>query len=89
MPITVLVADDHAIVREGLATLLASQPDIEVIGTAASGREALVQVLLLKPQVAILDISMPELNGIEATRQIIEKIPDMNIVVLSMHSSAG
>ena len=88
MPITVFVADDHAIVRDGLVNLLAAQPDIEIVGTAANGREALARVLRLKPQVVILDISMPELDGIEATRQILDKTPDAAIVILSMHSSA-
>ncbi|MEO8005851.1 MAG: response regulator transcription factor [Betaproteobacteria bacterium] len=88
MRITVFVADDHAIVREGLANLLAAQNDIEIVGTAANGREALAQVLRLKPQVVILDISMPELDGIEATRQIRDEMPDAAIVILSMHSSA-
>ena len=88
MPITVFVADDHAIVREGLVNVLAAQPDIEIVGTATNGREALAQVLRLKPQVVILDISMPEMNGIEATRQILDETPDAAIVILSMHSSA-
>lgn len=88
MPITVFVADDHAIVREGLVTLLAAQPDIEIVGTAANGREALAQVLRLQPKVVILDISMPELDGIETTRQILAKLPNTSVVILSMHSSA-
>ena len=88
MPITVFIADDHAIVREGLANLLAAQPDFEIVGTAANGREALAQVLRLKPQVVILDISMPELDGIETTRQILDEAPDAAVVILSMHSSA-
>jgi DNA-binding NarL/FixJ family response regulator len=88
MPITVFIADDHAIVREGLASLLDAQPDIDIVGTATNGREALAQVLRLKPQVVILDISMPELDGIEAARQILDEAPDAAIVILSMHSSA-
>lgn len=88
MPIRVFVADDHAIVREGLVTLLAAQPDIEIAGSAANGRDALTQVLQLRPPVAILDISMPELDGIETARQILDKAPTTAIVILSMHSSA-
>lgn len=88
MSISVFIADDHAIVREGLTTLLDSQSDIDVLGTAATGREALVQISHLKPHVAILDISMPELDGIEATRQLKKILPDLNVIVLSMHSSA-
>ena len=88
MPITVFVADDHAMVREGLISVLAAQPDIEIVGTAANGREALAQVLKLMPQVVILDISMPELDGIETTRQILAEMPDTLILILSMNSSA-
>jgi DNA-binding NarL/FixJ family response regulator len=87
-PITVFVADDHAIVREGLVTILGSASDIEVVGTAADGRDAVKQVLNLAPRVVILDISMPELDGVEATRQILAKLPKTGIVVLSMHSNA-
>ena len=88
MPITVVVADDHAIVREGLVMHLSTQRDIEIVGTATNGREAVALVLQFAPRVVILDISMPELDGIEATRQILEKKPDTAIVILSMHSTA-
>ena len=86
--IRVFIADDHAIVREGLVTVLSAQPDIEVIGTAANGREALAQVVQLTPDVAILDISMPDLDGVEATRQILARQPRTIIVILSMHGGA-
>jgi DNA-binding NarL/FixJ family response regulator len=86
--ITVFIADDHAIVREGLMTVLGSAPDIAVVGTAANGRDALRQILGLAPRVAILDISMPDLDGIETTRQILDKLPKTAVVILSMHSSA-
>jgi DNA-binding NarL/FixJ family response regulator len=88
MSISVFIADDHAIVREGLATILDAQPDIEVLGCAGNGREALVQVLRLLPRVVILDITMPELDGIETARQILAKLPNTLVIILSMHSSA-
>jgi len=84
---TVFVADDHTIVREGLASLLAAQPDIRVVGTAADGREALRQALALRPEVVIMDISMPQMNGIEAARELRERAPQVRVVILSMHSS--
>lgn len=86
--IGVFIADDHAIVCEGLVTILATQPDIEVVGTASNGRDALTQVVRLTPRVAILDISMPDLDGIEATRQILAKRPDTAVVILSMHGGS-
>ena len=85
-PISVFIADDHAIVRDGLAALLRTHPDIEVVGTAASGSDAVEQVKRLRPRIVILDISMPELDGIEAARQIRLALPDTGIVMLSMHS---
>ena len=88
MRTTVFVADDHAILRDGLATLLAAQPDMEVIGTAANGREAIAEVVRLAPRVAIIDISMPELDGIEAARQILAVNSDIHVMILSMHAGA-
>jgi len=88
MPITLFVADDHAVVREGLANLLAAQPDISVIGTAGEGREAVRQVVKLQPAIVIMDIAMPQMNGIEAAREIRERAPQSKVVILSMYSSA-
>jgi DNA-binding NarL/FixJ family response regulator len=88
MRTTVFVADDHAILRDGLATLLAAQSDMEVVGTAGNGREAVAGVLRLAPRVAIIDISMPELDGIEAARRILAGNPDVHVMILSMHAGA-
>jgi len=85
MTITVLLADDHAVVRDGLRLLLEAQGDIKVVGDAANGREAVHQVKRLRPDVVVMDIAMPELNGIEATRQIREACPPAQVVILSMH----
>jgi DNA-binding NarL/FixJ family response regulator len=87
MSITVFLADDHAVVRDGLRFLLDAQPDIEVIGDAADGRDAVRQVAQLCPDVVILDISMPELNGIEAATRIREICPSAHVIMLSMHST--
>lgn len=88
MSITVFLADDHAVVRDGLRMLLEAQPDLEVIGTAADGRDAVRQVTQLGPDVAILDIAMPELNGLEAARQILEARPTTQVIMLSMHGAS-
>jgi len=85
--VTVFIADDHAIVREGLASLLAAQPDLRVVGTAADGLDAVRQVDALRPDVVIMDISMPLMNGIEAAREIRDRVPQTRTVILSMHSS--
>jgi DNA-binding NarL/FixJ family response regulator len=87
MSIRVLLADDHAVVRDGLRFLLESQPDIRVIGDAADGRTAVRLVAQLRPDVALMDIAMPELNGIEATGQIRAACPATRVVILSMHST--
>jgi DNA-binding NarL/FixJ family response regulator len=86
--VTVFIADDHAIVRDGLVAHLSAQPGLAVVGTASDGRAAVAQVLRLAPQVAILDISMPELDGIEAARQIAAERPDVQLIILSMHGGA-
>jgi two-component system response regulator NreC len=81
----ILVADDHAVVREGLRQLLNSQPDMEVVGEAEDGREALEKAKSLRPDITILDIAMPRVSGLEAVGLIREAVPDTGIVVLSMH----
>lgn len=88
MSITVFLADYHAVVRDGLKLLLETEADIRVVGQATDGRQAVRQVARLLPRVAILDIAMPELNGIEAARQITEACPKTQVIILSMHSSS-
>lgn len=88
MTITILLADDHAIVRDGLRFLLEAQPDMDVVGEASSGRDAVRMATELQPAVAIMDITMPGLNGIEASLQIKASCPDTGIIVLSMHSTS-
>ena len=85
-PIKILLADDHTIVRQGLAKLLEGEPNLEVVGEAEDGRQAVHQAQKLKPDIVIMDIAMPLLNGIEATRQIKKKSPRIKIIILSMHS---
>jgi DNA-binding NarL/FixJ family response regulator len=88
MPIQVLLVDDHAIMRDGLRLVLEMQPDIRVIGEAANGRDAVRLAAQLHPEVVVMDITMPELNGIEAARQMSEETPDTRVVILSMHSAS-
>jgi len=82
----VLLADDHKIVRDGLHTLLSKEPEMEVVAAATDGRNAVELAKKHSPDVVIMDISMPSMNGIEATRQIIDELPETKIIVLSMHS---
>jgi len=84
--ITVLLAEDHTIVREGLRALLASEADIEVVGEAESGRRAIQLTKDLRPAVVVIDIAMPLLNGLEATRQILQAVPGTRVLILSAHS---
>src|SRR5262245_57189094 len=85
--VRVLVADDHAIVRRGLRSLVQSQPDWEVCAEASNGREAVEMVEKLAPDVAIVDIGMPELNGLETTRKIVQTYPRTQVLILTMHQS--
>jgi DNA-binding NarL/FixJ family response regulator len=84
----VVLADDHTILRDGLRKLLEQEPDFEVIGEAGNGLEAVRMVRTLRPDVVLLDIAMPDLNGVEAARQILSTAPGTKIVVLSMHADA-
>ena len=83
--VRVLIADDHAVVRDGLSRLLQTLPDMEVVGRASDGREAVELALQLRPDVVIMDVSMPEMSGIEATRCILADLPGTRIIGLSMH----
>src|SRR2546430_1392017 len=83
----IFIADDHEVVRKGLCSLLQAQPDWEVCGEAADGREAVEKAQQLKPDVVILDIGMPSLNGLEATRQILKTNPHAKVLILTLHDS--
>jgi DNA-binding NarL/FixJ family response regulator len=88
MKIDLLLADDHAVLREGLQILLEAQGDLRVMDSVSNGREAVQKAKELRPQVVLMDIAMPELNGIEATRQIRAAMPQTQVVILSIYSSA-
>ncbi len=88
MSISVLLADDHRVVREGLRALLERNNDIRVVGEAADGHEAVKLASTLKPDVVVMDISMPVLNGIEATQQVLEVSPSSKVIILSMYSTS-
>jgi DNA-binding NarL/FixJ family response regulator len=85
-PCTVLLADDHLIVREGLRIMLGMEPDITIVGEASTGREAVEMTGRLKPDVVVMDIAMPILNGLEATRQILHSAPATRVLILSAHA---
>lgn len=88
MTIRVLLADDHAIIRDGLRALLQSIADIEVVDAVGDGRRAVRHAIELRPDVVIMDIAMPDLNGIEAVRILRDKLPSTRVVMLSMHSDS-
>jgi DNA-binding NarL/FixJ family response regulator len=88
MPIRVVLADDHAIMRNGLHSLMDTQPDIKVVGEAATGQEAVQVAQQVQPDVVVMDLAMPDLNGTEATRLIRRTNPTTEVVILSMHSTS-
>ncbi len=87
IPTKVLIADDHTLVRAGMRTLLEGIKDVEVIGEASDGRDALTKTSELKPDIVLLDIAMPELNGLEVAARISKEFPDSFVIILSMHSN--
>jgi DNA-binding NarL/FixJ family response regulator len=86
--IRILLADDHAVVRQGFKMILDAQPDMEIVGQAANGREAVDLAEQLRPDVVVMDVAMPELNGIEATRRLASSVPHVRVVALSMHKDS-
>ena len=88
MSIRIVLAEDHTIVREGLRSLLENQPDMEVVGEAEDGQTAIELVRELLPDVVIMDITMPNLNGVEATRHITSEFPEVKVIALSIHSNS-
>jgi len=84
---TILIADDHAVVRSGLRALLSEQPNCQVVAEAADGKEAVAQVLKTAPDVAIIDYSLPLLNGVEVTRQIRQRSPGTEVIIFTMHDN--
>ena len=84
--IRILLADDHTVMRNGLRLLLERQPNLTVVAEAADGREAVTMAAEQRPDVVIMDIAMPHLNGVEAARQIVNQSPDTAVAILSMHS---
>lgn len=86
MSVRMLLADDHAIVRQGLRSLLEKEPDMEVVGEAEDGRVALNLVRELAPDIVIMDITMPNLNGVDATHEIVSELPKVKVIALSIHS---
>ncbi len=87
--IRVLLADDHAIIREGLRSMIDSQPDMEVVGEADNGRAAWLKTKELRPDVVVMDVSMPEMNGAQAAERLREDCPDVKVLALTVHEDKG
>ena len=85
--IRLLIADDHPVVRAGLRTLLAAEPDMEVVGEAVDGASAVERALELEPDVVVMDLTMGEMDGLTATREIVDRLPETKVVVLTMHAN--
>ena len=88
MSVRILIADDHALIRDGLRVNLEAHGDFEVVGEAVNGRDALAKAEALLPDLIVMDLSMPELNGIDATRLICERLPAVRVLIISMHNSS-
>src|ERR1700736_392535 len=86
--IRILLVDDHAVVRQGFKMILSAQPDMEIVGEAGNGREAVELAEKLRPDVVVMDVAMPELNGIEATRRLTAADPHARVIALSMHKDS-
>src|SRR5215475_6390430 len=84
----ILLCDDHAVVRQGFKMILGAQSDMEIVGEASNGREAVELAERLKPDIAVMDVAMPELNGIEATRRLADSAPHTRVIALSMHKDS-
>jgi DNA-binding NarL/FixJ family response regulator len=87
MTLKVLLVEDHAIVRQGIRALLDEEPDIAIVGEAADGNQALALAQSLRPEIVLMDLNLPGLSGIEATRQVLQLLPDIRVLVLSMYDS--
>src|SRR5437667_6269591 len=87
MKIRILLVDDHTILRAGLKMMLNAQPDMDVIGEAHDGRQAIQESQRLHPDIVLMDITMPDMNGIESTRQIKKALPDVKVLILTMHEN--
>ena len=89
MPTRILIADDHGVLRAGLIAILSSESDLEVVGEASTCEEALSLAAQLMPELVLLDLSMPEMGGIEATRQFTQRLPNIRVLILTMHEDSG
>jgi DNA-binding NarL/FixJ family response regulator len=86
MSVTIYIADDHGLMREGLCAVLAREPELEVVGQGASGREAIAAIRELRPDVVIMDVAMGDMNGMEATRQVLKDMPESRVIAVSSYS---